>query len=404
MSRNKSKFVFLVLLTAMFLGLYGSSQALEPAVDWFDHEFGSARILVQHSGDVENTLLMDGLLKFAYPDGFQVDYLARNAPITITSQAGFVQVQAGSDVQYGYDLYWLFEDIQDHLFGLAAFSKMRLDFSGPDTIAERKARRYVAQEDSSFVAWFEDESSIPFLVRKDNQTLATIASYILEDHQMTVVELELFIGPKPARVTLQSVDGWWVPTFLEIEDAQGITTMEFFEWSFYNEWEDNPLPRLARLDELGDLFLENFDAQNYQEALVMSQEMLALAPQFWQVYLYQAFAYEGIDNYLGVVENYQQVLMRQPNNHLALNNLAYHYFLREVQIPHALELAKRAVELERKDIYLDTLGYGYYLVGHYEEAKALLLEALETISDNAVAEVQEHLDLVLKALGEDFHE
>ncbi|MCK9525462.1 MAG: hypothetical protein M0R49_05995, partial [Limnochordia bacterium] len=117
--------------------------------------------------------------------------------------------------------------------------------------------------------------------------------------------------------------------------------------------------------------------------------------------LYQAFAYEGIDNYLGVVENYQQVLMRQPDNHLALNNLAYHYFLREVQIPHALEMAKRAVELERKDIYLDTLGYGYYLVGRHEEAKELLLEALETAAGGEAVEVQEHLNLVLKALGED---
>ncbi|HBN97106.1 MAG TPA: hypothetical protein DDZ66_12480, partial [Firmicutes bacterium] len=73
---------------------------------------------------------------------------------------------------------------------------------------------------------------------------------------------------------------------------------------------------------------------------------LALAPQFWQVYLYKAFTYEGLDNFLGVVENYQQVLMRQPHNHLALNNLAYHYFLREIQIPQALEMAERAVQLD----------------------------------------------------------
>ncbi len=39
-------------------------------------------------------------------------------------------------------------------------------------------------------------------------------------------------------------------------------------------------------------------------------------------------------------------------------------------------MAKRAVELERKAIYLDTLGYGYYLIGRNEEARSLLEEAL----------------------------
>ena len=33
-------------------------------------------------------------------------------------------------------------------------------------------------------------------------------------------------------------------------------------------------------------------------------------------------------------------------------------------------MAERAVALERKDIYLDTLGYGYYLVGRHEEARS----------------------------------
>lgn len=401
MSRNKSKLRFLVLLATLLLGAYSSSQALELPATWFDHEFGSARILVEFIGDSEKALRMDGILRFAYPDGFQVQYLTQKAPVTITSKADFVHVQTGGDVQYGYDSYWLFEDIQEYLFRLVEFSRVPLDFSGMDRIAERQAKRYVGLEDPELVAWFDEESGIPFLVRKGDQTLVTIASYILKDHEMTLVELELVFAAKPARLTVQVGQEGWVPTRLEIEEPHGVVAMELSGWSFYPEWEDNPLPRLARLDELNGLFLEEFQAKNYEKALSISQEMLSLAPQFWQVYLYQAFAYEGIDNFLGVVENYQQVLMRQPDNHLALNNLAYHYFLREVQIPHALEMAKRAVELERKDIYLDTLGYGYYLVGRYEEAKELLLEALETVTDEAVAEVQGHLDLVLKALGEE---
>jgi tetratricopeptide (TPR) repeat protein len=115
----------------------------------------------------------------------------------------------------------------------------------------------------------------------------------------------------------------------------------------------------------------------------------------------QEFVYEALENYLGVVENYQQVLMRQPDHDLALNNLAYHYLLREVHMGRAIEMAERAVELDRKAIYLDTLGYGYYLVGRLEEAKELLLEALEGAPEEAVEEISGHLDLVLQALGDE---
>jgi tetratricopeptide (TPR) repeat protein len=401
LSRNKSRFLILALLLATVFGFHGPSEALEGPVSWFDHEFVRARVVVQRTGDGETTLLMDGVLRFAYPDGFQVEYLSHQAPVSITSKAGFVQVQVGSDVQYGYDVFWLFDDVQNYFFALSAFSDIPLEFSGIEQVAERRMRRYIAREDSEFVVWFDEQSGIPFLVRQDQQTFVTIVSYVLENHQLNAVELELSFGPKPARLALELGEEGWVPTRLEMEDPQGTTSMELSNWSVFDAWEDNPLPRLARLDELNDLFFAEFNAKHYEESLVISGEMLALAPQFWQVYLYQAFAYEGIDNYLGVVENYQQVLMRQPDNHLALNNLAYHYFLREVQIPHALEMAKRAVELERKDIYLDTLGYGYYLVGRHEEAKELLLEALETAAGGEAVEVQEHLNLVLKALGED---
>ncbi len=74
--------------------------------------------------------------------------------------------------------------------------------------------------------------------------------------------------------------------------------------------------------------------------------------------------------------------------------------LREVQIEKAISMAERAVALERQAIYLDTLGYGYYLVGRYGEARELLEEALLYAPEEGVEEIREHLDLVMQALGE----
>ncbi len=402
MNPCKSKVAFLAALIVFLVGLVGSAAALESPVEWFAAEFGSSHVLVHLVGEIEETLLMDGLLQYAYPGGFQIQYFTQKAPVSVASQNGFVMVQTGTEVQYGYDRYWLFDDIQNYFFALAEFSKIPVQFSGMDTVAGRGAKRYVAVEDPDFVLWFDEESGIPFLIRQNTKTLVTVSSYILENRQdMTSVELELAFAKSPAKITLDRTPRGWVLARLEIQEARGHIQMEFSEWSIPNEWMESPLQTLARLSELNDRFLIEFEAGHLDVALGITQEMLGIAPQFWQVYLYRAFTYEGFDNFLGVVENYQQVLMRQPDNALALNNLAYHYLLREVQIPQALEMAERAVEIDRKDIYLDTLGYGYYLAGRLGEAKALLLEALETAPEEAITEIIEHLALVLKALGEE---
>jgi len=44
--------------------------------------------------------------------------------------------------------------------------------------------------------------------------------------------------------------------------------------------------------------------------------------------------------------------------------------------PRALDLAKKAVSLERSPIYLDTLAEAYYAVGFNTEAVAVIKEAI----------------------------
>ncbi|NMB02318.1 MAG: tetratricopeptide repeat protein [Firmicutes bacterium] len=402
MNPSRSKSALLVLPILLVFALGGSVNA-KVQLDWFDHDFGSATVYAQLLEDGEEKLLMDGFLKFAYPHGFQIHYYTHEGPVAITGQNGFIEVRTGNEVQYGYDRYWLFEDVQNYLFALAEFSKLPLQFSGRDTVAGCPVKRYVSADDSNLVLWVHAKTGIPFLIREGKSTLVSVGSFTIHPNDpelLTSIELELLFAQDAARVTLELVDNSWVPSRLVLNEAQGEVSVEFSDWSFPAEWVDNPLPELAQLSELNGRFLAEFNEQRWDLALKTSQEMLSLAPQFWQAYLYRAFVYEALGNYLGVVENYQQVLMRQPDNHLALNNLAYHYFLREVQISQAIQMAERAVALERKDVYLDTLGYGYYLVGRYEEARELFEEALGTAPPEAIPEITEHLNLVLEALGE----
>ena len=71
-----------------------------------------------------------------------------------------------------------------------------------------------------------------------------------------------------------------------------------------------------------------------------------------------------------------------------------------VHLNEAVRLAKKAVALDRRATYLDTLGYGYYLLGRYEEALIYLEEALAGVDDEHRAEVEHHLRLVQQALEE----
>ena len=370
---------------------------------WLSRAVGSARVTAHMIREDEETLLMDGVLHFAYPEGFQVQYLSQEGPVTITACEGLIEVRQGSDVQYSAERYWLFDDFANYIIAFAEYANMPMKWSGTDEVAGYRTKRYVSQEDPKLVLWFHEESGVPFLIRQGKKNLVSVLSFVLDPEKsgnMVSVELELLFARERALLKLDRTSQGWVPVRLIVQEPLGEVHIQFSDWSFDERWALGPFEQLAAIRELNDLFFTYFDQGNWEAALQTAQDLVAVAPQFWHAYLYRAFVYERMDNYLGAVENYQQVLMRQPNNHLALNNLAYHYLLKEVNIAKAVEMAERAVELERKAIYLDTLGYGYYLVGRLEEAKQLLEEALEKAPEEAIEEIRGHLSLVVEALGE----
>lgn len=403
MTVRKHKSALLITILLLLLAQEGRVGAAQGG-DGLEHGAGSVHVVSQLIREAEEVLLMDGLLRFVYPHSFQVQYFSQEGPVIITSHAGFLEVQAGNDVQFSYERYWLFEDFTNYLFAFADYLRAPRKFSGVDLVAGVKVKRYISEADPELWLYVHEQSGLPFLIRQGKKTLVSVVSFILdavEPDKITWVELELLFAREKATLQLELTEQGWVPTRLTVHEALGEVHTDFTGWSWGAQWQDSPFERLEELREFHDAFLERYEEGDWAAALQAAQTLAQLAPQSWQAYLYQAFVYDRLDNYLGAVENYQQVLMRQPDNPLALNNLAYHYLLKEVNISRALEMAERAVELDRKAIYLDTLGYGYYLVGRLEEARELLEEALASAPEEAVAEITEHLELVLASLGEE---
>jgi tetratricopeptide (TPR) repeat protein len=95
------------------------------------------------------------------------------------------------------------------------------------------------------------------------------------------------------------------------------------------------------------------------------------------------------------IDLYEQVVTAQPNNVVALNNLAW--LLREQNNNRAIEMAGRASQLapDAPDI-LDTHGWVLHLGGDHEQAKVIIEKALALAPENA--EIQAHLKTIKAAM------
>ncbi|MBC8044564.1 MAG: tetratricopeptide repeat protein [Rhizobacter sp.] len=97
---------------------------------------------------------------------------------------------------------------------------------------------------------------------------------------------------------------------------------------------------------------------------------------------------------------YEEVLKIDPKNALALNNLAYSLSERDLQLERCLTMAKVAVEKEPKNSsYLDTIGWVYYKLEKYDDAKLWIEKAIENDTRNS-ATLREHLGDIYLKLGD----
>ena len=97
-------------------------------------------------------------------------------------------------------------------------------------------------------------------------------------------------------------------------------------------------------------------------------------------------------------EQYRKVVALQPNNAVALNNLAYDIAVREKKPAEALPMAQRALTLNpREPTILDTVGWIQYLMGNTAEAAKILVQAARGAPGNP--EIRLHNAFALAAQG-----
>jgi len=139
------------------------------------------------------------------------------------------------------------------------------------------------------------------------------------------------------------------------------------------------------------------DHASAEELLVRATE---IEPRLTRAQLRLATWYDERQDYDSAVERYRQILSHDPDNVVALNNLAYALAVHKATPAEALPLAERAHRLSagRNSLIADTLGWIHHLLGDNAAAAPLVEQALRGNSRHV--EILIHAATVHAAMGD----
>ena len=126
---------------------------------------------------------------------------------------------------------------------------------------------------------------------------------------------------------------------LRVSDAQSEIVISFSNWRV----DEQPLA-LKDLEQLKQSLAEGkaaVEQGDHHQAIYYFRQLLNIDPFYVPAYRELAHNYLSIGSYLGAVENYQQWLMLEPDNPVAMNNLAYTFMLAQSNLPQAINWPTR---------------------------------------------------------------
>ena len=396
--------LFLIAVAVLCLGLItpAAAQSIEPWLH-FDRAIADVTWVTEHG---EHRDELQGTFSWRAPDEFSLAYQMGNLSMRrVRAYRNFTMTQYQGQTSYGYSGFPLFSIWQQFFWPLTQIHAEPLVYVGQERVAHREVRRYYLETDPQKVYWIDQQTNIPLLIMEGQQAVLSVSNYRFDSgaaNRPRFLELDYDYGGITGKLTLWWGDfGAWVPNEIVLKQGQNTTTVSFSNWEV-NTDQVGDLSVLKTLEWEIRLGEAAHNVGQWKDVLTSFKKVLSIDPYYLPAYFYLGHTYYTQGNYLGAVENYQQALMLDPNNALALNNLAYAYLERRVNLVQAVQMAEQAVAQERKATYLDTLGYGYYLQGRLEEARKILEEALvridETITAANVDEIKLHLEMVYHAM------
>lgn len=126
------------------------------------------------------------------------------------------------------------------------------------------------------------------------------------------------------------------------------------------------------------------------KAIYYLQRALEIEPDDVQLIGTLAMIYNGMAVYDKSDSLYERALELAPDDPLINNNYSYAFSTRAIQLERALEMVKISVKADSlNSSYLDTMGWVYFQLQNYTEAKKYLLKAIDAGGKSSV--ILEHL-------------
>lgn len=394
---------FALIVLGLFLGLSSSVLAKQPDA-WFSFDRAIADFTWVMERD-EHRDEVQGTFSLRAPDEFSFSYQTSGLSMRrIRGYRNFTITQFQGQTSFGYNGFPLFRIWQEFFWPLTQVHLEPLVYVASERVAHRDVDRYYLASDPQQVYWIDQQTNVPLLIMEGQDARLSVTNYRFDSgaaNQPRFLELELDNPRYTGKLTLWWGDFQeWVPVEMVIEEGTTRNVITFSNWEIGSD-QVGDLGVLKTLEWEISLGQTAHNVGQWEDVLSSFRKVLAIDPYYLPAYFFLGHTYYTLGNYLGTVENYQQALMLQPDNALALNNLAYTYMERQVNLVEAVRMAERAVDLERRATYLDTLGFGYYLLGQYDQAKAILEEALsmsDELDPQNLAELELHLEMVYHAL------
>ncbi len=134
--------------------------------------------------------------------------------------------------------------------------------------------------------------------------------------------------------------------------------------------------------------------KQFSEAADNYSKAIALIPKIekdnWDQFYSRAVCYERLGKWDKAEPDFKKALELSPNEPLILNYLGYSWVDRNENVPEALALIKKAVELKPEDgYYIDSLGWAYFRLGRFDEAVEQLERAVELKAEDPT--INDHL-------------
>jgi len=135
------------------------------------------------------------------------------------------------------------------------------------------------------------------------------------------------------------------------------------------------------------------------EAISPLKHALSIDPDNLNAYTTLGMIYDELKMHSASDSLYETALAIFPENDLLLNNYAYSLADRGIRLNEALEMSKKAIEMQPDNgAYLDTIGWIYYKLKQYNLALQYITQSLNSREDSPV--VIQHLGDVYYKLGD----